>query len=166
MLAIAHRSGSSKETLYRWFGDKAGLFRALVEDEGARTVQSLRRHLRADDEPLRVLTDFGVSLLKLLTGDWSLAANRAAMSSPELAGIVLANGRHAVGPEVEAYLAELDARGVLIVSNPGEAFTLLYGLIVRDTQIRALLGERSPTPHALRRQAEHGVRVFYSLHAA
>jgi AcrR family transcriptional regulator len=165
MLAIARRSGSSKETLYRWFGDKAGLFRALIEDEGARTVAGLRGSLTGDGDPADVLTEFGVRLLTLLTGDWSLTANRAAMSSPELAGFVLAHGRHAVGPEVERYLAGLHAEGSLVVSDAREAFTELYGLVVRDTQIRALLGERRLSRRAIRRQAEDGVRAFCALHA-
>jgi AcrR family transcriptional regulator len=165
MLAIARRSGSSKETLYRWFGDKAGLFRALIEDEGARTVAGLRGSLTGDGDPADVLIEFGVRLLTLLTGDWSLTANRAAMSAPELAGFVLAYGRHAVGPEVERYLAGLHAEGALDVSDAREAFTELYGLVVRDTQIRALLGERRPSRRAIRRQAEDGVRAFCALHA-
>ncbi|MEQ8740678.1 MAG: helix-turn-helix domain-containing protein, partial [Hoeflea sp.] len=30
MLAIAKRARASNETLYNWYGDKTGLFRALV----------------------------------------------------------------------------------------------------------------------------------------
>jgi AcrR family transcriptional regulator len=164
MLAIARRSGSSKETLYRWFGDKAGLFRTLIEEEGARTVEGLRRSLDDDGDPVDVLTEFGVRLLTLLTDDWSLTANRAAMSSPDLAEFVLAHGRHAVGPEVERYLAALHARGVVVVPDAAVAFTELYGLVVRDTQIRVLLGERRPTRRVIRRQAEDGVRAFWTMH--
>jgi AcrR family transcriptional regulator len=164
MLAIARRSGSSKETLYRWFGDKAGLFRTLIEAEGARTVEGIRHSLTDDGDPVDVLTEFAVRLLTLLTDDWSLTANRAAMSSPELAGFVLAHGRHAVGPEVERYLAALHTQGRLDVPDPATAFTELYGLVVRDTQIRTLLGERRPSRPAVRRQATDGVRVFCSLH--
>jgi AcrR family transcriptional regulator len=164
MLAIARRSGSSKETLYRWFGDKAGLFRTLIEAEGARTVEGLRHSLTGDGDPEDVLTEFAIRLLTLLTDDWSLTANRAAMSSPELAGFVLAHGRHAVGPEVERYLAALHTRRRLVVPDPAAAFTELYGLVIRDTQIRTLLGERRPTRQALRRQAADGVRTFCSVH--
>jgi AcrR family transcriptional regulator len=166
MLAIARRSGSSKETLYRWFGDKAGLFRTLIEAEGSRTVEGLRRSLTDDGDPVEILTDFGTRLLTLLTDDWSLTANRAAMSSPELAGFVLAYGRHAVGPEMERYLASVHDRGLLDLPDPAAAFTELYGLVIRDTQIRTLLGERRPTRQAIRRQAEAGVRAFSALHAA
>jgi AefR-like transcriptional repressor, C-terminal domain len=60
--------------------------------------------------------------------------------------VLLAQGRHRTGPIVEAYLARLAEAGVLGIDDPAEAFQLLYGLVVRDLQIRVLLGEPPPAP--------------------
>jgi AcrR family transcriptional regulator len=35
MAAVAERAGSSKETLYAWFGSKQGLFTAVIRRQAA-----------------------------------------------------------------------------------------------------------------------------------
>ena len=98
MAAVAERAGSSKETLYAWFGGKQGLFTALIRRQAE-------------------------------------AANQA-----------------------EA--------GVLGIDDPAEAFQLLYGLVVRDLQIRVLLGEPPPAPEGLAAQARTAVERFLALTAS
>jgi AefR-like transcriptional repressor, C-terminal domain len=80
--------------------------------------------------------------------------------------VLLAQGRHRTGPIVEAYLARLAEAGVLGIDDPAEAFQLLYGLVVRDLQIRVLLGEPPPAPAALAAQARTAVERFLALTAA
>lgn len=101
----------------------------------------------------------------MLVGERSIAINRAAMAAPELAEVLLAEGRFAAGPIVEKYLARLDDIGVLRIADPVAAFRMLYGLVVQDTQIRVLLGDRRPTHEELRAQAAAAVETFVGLHA-
>lgn len=164
MSGVATRAGASKETLYSWFGDREGLLAALREHQGAETVgrvASMFDDLEAP--PADVLTTFATGLLTLLTSEPSLTLNRSAMTSPTLAELLLGQGRHSVGPVVERYLAALHERGALNVPDPADAFTVLYGLVVRDTQIRTLLGEPAPSPARVRRQAQAGVAAFLAL---
>jgi AcrR family transcriptional regulator len=166
MLGIARRCGASKETLYSWFGGKRELFGEIIAAEGRRAAsgaQSLLRDPGAD--PRAALTGFARALLDLLCGEWSVAVNRAGMSSPELAELVLAHGRHAVGPVVEEVLAELARQGRLEIGDPAAAFRVLYGLVVQDTQIRVLLGERPPSRAARHRQADAAVATFWTIHS-
>jgi AcrR family transcriptional regulator len=168
MAAVAERAGSSKETLYAWFGDKPGLFTALVRREAETMNQGVRRAL--DDargpDPAATLTAFATGLLRLLLGARSIAINRAAIGelddAPELAEVLLSQGRHRTGPIVEAYLARLAAQGRLAIDDPAEAFALLYGLIVQDLQIRTLLGDRLPAGD-LTRRARAAVDRFLAL---
>ena len=163
MLAVASLAGASKETLYRWFGSKEGLFSALITANADRSAELVRKALDADGEPRKTLVGYSIGLLSLLTSPPSIALNRAAVSAPELAEILLANGRHRVGPLVERYLAALAERGVLSIDDPADAFELLYGLVVRDTQIRALLGERPLGPEAIAERARTAVDQFLQL---
>jgi hypothetical protein len=55
--------------------------------------------------------------------------------------------------------------GVLEPADPEAAFRTLYGLVVRDTQIRVLLGEPAPDPAAIANEAEQGVDHFLRLYA-
>ena len=179
MTAVAERAGSSKETLYAWFGSKQGLFTALVRRQAEATNRAVAAALDAGDhesDPATTLTAFATNLLRLLLGEHSVALNRAAITelggsagdqeAGALAATLLAQGRHRTGPLVEAYLARLAAAGQLRIDDPAEAFQLLYGLVVRDLQIRVLLGEPPPKEAALGGQARVAVDRFLALTAA
>ena len=163
MLGIASRAGASKETLYSWFGSKEGLFAALIKANADQSAQRIQQALASDDDPIDTLRAYAAGLLRLLTGPGSIALNRAAMSSPELAEVLLAHGRHRVGPLVEAFLARLSDTGVISITDPGDAFELLYGLVIRDAQIRVLLGEQPPEPDAIAERAVSAVDEFLAL---
>ena len=179
MAAVAERAGSSKETLYAWFGSKQGLFTALIRRQAEATNQAVAAALddRGDDDPATTLTAFATNLLRLLLGERSVALNRAALAelgggrpagrapAGELAAVLLSEGRHRTGPMVEAYLARLAEAGQLRIDDPAEAFQLLYGLVVRDLQIRVLLGEPPPAPDALAAHARAAVERFLALTA-
>lgn len=163
MQAIARAASCSKETLYSWFGNREGLFRALIErnaDESAGRVQAA---LDRPADPRETLTGYAIGLLSLLTSPPSIALNRAAMSSPELAERLLASGRHRIGPLVERYLATIATTGELAIDDPAEVFELFYGLVVRDTQIRVLLGESPPDDDAITERATSAVTALYAL---
>lgn len=141
MLEVASRARSSKESLYGWFGGKDAMVAELIRDQAARTNAAIEAGLTESRDPFDVLVTVAENMLALLLGPASLALNRAAMSSPTLAALLLAEGRHRTGPLVESYLAQLNEAGVLTISDPAEAFRVLYGLVVQDSQIRALLGD-------------------------
>ena len=45
MQAIAQAAHASNETLYRWYGDKTGLYRALITRNARLIVEQIARHL-------------------------------------------------------------------------------------------------------------------------
>lgn len=165
MLSIASRAGASKETLYSWFGNREGLFAELIEHNADRSAAAIDAALSDERPPRDTLTAFGIGLLTLLTSPTSVALNHAAMQSPELATRLLTSGRHRVGPIVERFLTGLHDRSVLDVPDASEGFEVLYGLLVRDTQIRVLLGEPAPTPAAIAQRATTAVDHFFELFA-
>lgn len=175
MASVAAAARTSKETLYGWFGDKQGLFGAVVEREAAAINEELAGALgglEAGDEqppPEVVLTEFGRRLLTLLLGSRSLAINRAAIaeaaSDAEFGRILAAGGRENTGRLVRDYLAAEHERARLEVPDPQEAFETFLGLLVRDLQMRVLMGAQSP-PSALDIDARAAVAVaaFMRLH--
>lgn len=168
MQAIAERAGASKETLYSWFGGREGVAAALVEtnaDTSAERVIAALGAMPASREEMRaVLVGYATSLLTLLTTSESVALNRAAMASPTLGAALLASGRHRVGPIVEDFLTRLDHAELLRAPDPVEAFRVLYGLVVQDTQIRVLLGEPPPSAETIAADTAAAVDRFLALH--
>jgi AcrR family transcriptional regulator len=84
MAAVAARAGSSKETLYAWFGSKQGLFTALIRRQAEAANQAVATALDGDggDDPAATLTAFATNLLLLLLGERSVALNRARWPGP------------------------------------------------------------------------------------
>ena len=147
MLGIAKQARASNETLYNWYGDKIGLFRALV----TRNAEEVRAHLETgldtDHDALSILDTFGPKLLHLLTGDRAVALNRAAAadSSGELGSTLSKAGREAVLPLLEKVLLRARDEGHLHFENAGEAVGLYLDLLIGDQQIRRVIG-RLPSP--------------------
>lgn len=164
MLGIAKRAKASKETLYAWFGNKEGLFAALIKYQAQTTVARLSGVVTANEKPQETLVSFANGFLKLLLGEPSVSLNRAAMASPELATVLLKHGRYTAGPIIEGYLAELSKKNYLNIDNVAESFQVLYGLIIQDLQIRVLLGEDPPDNNARQHHAELAIEKFLSLY--
>ena len=150
MLEIAKRASASKETLYAWFGDKLGLFEAVIR-RNAETVQGLlHSHLESDASPETALPEFGRALYALLLGDSAVAINRAAISEaraePHLAETLARAGRDATLPAFLRYLERQQERGTLqLDTTPEDAAEVYLGLLLGDRQVRRLLG-RIPAP--------------------
>ena len=169
MLEIARRSCASKETLYRWFKDKQGLFEAII-GRNANCVQSvLRNNLETRTDTESVLRSFGSALLELLLGDEAVAINRAAISqSPSnlsLAKIIVTKGRNETLPLFVDYLAQQINNGVLIQTSPSKAAQDFFGLLVGDKQVQRLLGlEPAPSRLEVERQSLYATKLFLRLY--
>ncbi|MDI6100296.1 TetR/AcrR family transcriptional regulator C-terminal domain-containing protein [Actinoplanes sp. NEAU-A12] len=162
MQSVAVRAGCSKESLYAWFANRDGLLAALVERQSEQVNTAVSAALTGAAPPRETLTAIAENLLRLLTSETSLALNRAAMTSTDLAALLLRHGRHTTGPLIEAFLSRLADQGELRVDDPADAFQLFYGLVVRDVQIRALLGE-APAAGDARAAARVAVDRFLTL---
>lgn len=164
MLQVARKAGSSKETLYNWFGNKEGLIEAICLREADVINDRLRVALASETGTLTdTLEQLGVGLLTTLLSDWSLAINRAAMQSPRLARILLKSGRFVVGPMVAAYLENQAERHHLTIESGEQAFQQFFGLLMRDYQIRALLFNVGLDPSDYAEHARRATDQFLSL---
>lgn len=102
-------------------------------------------------------------LLDLLTSRRSVALNRAAIGSSQLSALLLSAGRTRTGDAMVRYLARLHERGMVSAPDAEEAFSLFFGLVVRDCQIQTLLGARRPSRARHSAQAKNGVDLFLAL---
>ncbi|WP_187431201.1 hypothetical protein ROLI_013500 [Roseobacter fucihabitans] len=147
MLDIAKQAKASNETLYNWYGGKQGLFQALVTRNADEVKTHLQAELKSDNDALSILSALGPKLLTLLTGDRSVALNRAAAadSSGELGATLSRAGREAVFPLLEQVLLRAKDEGKLHFDHSGEAVGLYLDLLLGDQQIRRVIG-RLPVP--------------------
>ncbi|MBV7397038.1 TetR/AcrR family transcriptional regulator [Mameliella sediminis] len=164
MLAVAKRAKASNETLYRWYGDKTGLFRALILRNAAQVTARLEDLPDAQDE---VLESLGAALLDMLLSPRAVALNRAAAAEPSNAlGAVLAEaGRGTVFPRLRTVFDRLVAEGT--VQGPAEeAAALWVDLLVGDWQLRLVTGAMAPPgPEARAARVARAARGVHALQA-
>lgn len=144
---IARVASCSKETLYKWFGDRDGILAATVQLQASKVRTGEYDQQRLDAAQLtKSLEGFAANWLSVISSKTSVALNRVAVShagtakSP-LGAIVLANGRFAIGERLKPLLEAGRAAGLLAFDNTEEAFRTFFGLVGRDVQIRLLLGD-------------------------
>lgn len=170
---IAREANCSKESLYKWFGDRDGLLAAVVSfqaskvrvkapGEGGSGRAAFREHL----------VIFARDLMTVLSGEVSLALNRLAIGQASrddaaLGRLVLARGRRTIEARARALLGAGRAAGHVAFDDTGEAFRTLYGLIVQDSHVRMLLGEEmSAEERDFDGRAARAVDRFFRLFGA
>jgi AcrR family transcriptional regulator len=168
---VARAANCSKESLYKWFGDRDGLLSAMIAyqagkvrtvevDAGTLTTESLRRHLAT----------FARDLVDVLSGDVSLALNRLAIGQASREGSTLGRllqerGRRQIGRRAAVLLEAGRKAGLLAFPDAEEAYGTLYGLIVSDMHLRMLLGEDAGVlKKEFSPRAQKAVDAFLTLH--
>lgn len=165
MQAIAEEAGASKETLYRHFGSKEGLFTEIVRAKSAQIAMRLDEEITLSATPDEVLTHVGTSLLTTLTcGDvlsfygWIIAETPRA---PELGRIFYELGPAMVRAKLRGYIERATEQKVLCCDNPVLATKLFLGSILGDVQLRALtLGLRNVSEADISEQVNAAVTMF------
>ena len=173
MSAVARRANCSKETLYKWFGDRDGLLAATVQWQASRVRAGAYDSARLDSLALKAsLEAFGATWLKVISSRTSIALNRVAVAhagsnTSNLGRIVLANGRFAIGERLKPLMEAARDAGLLAFDNTETAFRSFFGLIGRDVQIRLLLGDAlTMTETEIKRDARLATNQFLALYGA
>lgn len=171
MNAVARRANCSKETLYKWFGDRDGMLAATVAWQASRVRAGAYDATRLDVAALRdSLERFAASWLRVISSETSIALNRvaiaqAAMPGSSLGRIVLENGRFAIGTRLKPLLEAGRSAGLLAFDDTENAFRTFFGLVGRDVQIRVLLGDALVMSDAdISRDAAAATRQFLVLY--
>ena len=147
MAKVARRASCSKETLYKWFVDRDGLLTATVRWQASKVcMPELVRDGLTLSRFRKSLEDFASNWLSVITGDISVALNRAAIAhagstKSRLGEIVLYNGPFAMARRLEPIFELGRDAGLIDFKNSQEVFAKYFGLVIGDIQIRALLGE-------------------------
>jgi AcrR family transcriptional regulator len=138
MLSIAKAAGASNETLYRWYGDKAGLITALVARNAAATREILEKSVQENSDPLKTLEYIAPLLLSMLLGRRAVCLNRAAASdiSGQVGAALAAARRDAVMPLIRQVMQRGLDSGNLVAPAAVEAAEVFIGLLAGDLQVR------------------------------
>lgn len=171
MAGVARRASCSKETLYKWFGDRDGLLTAMVQWQASKVrVVPVAREGLNEISLFTSLEHFARDWLMVLSGKTSVALNRLAVShagsgKSALGNIVLSNGPIAMAKRLKPVLQTGQEVGLLQFDDIDVAFATFFGLVVRDMQIRMLLGDHQElNDTVIIRDARTATRQFFTLY--
>lgn len=173
MAGVARRASCSKETLYKWFGDRDGLLTAMVQWQASKVRVEPVDRARLDLARLTAaLKGFAADWLRVVSSPTSIALNRLAVAhagsdKPGLGAIVLENGRFALARRLKPVLEAGREKELLAFDDAEAAFRTFFGLVARDVQMRLLLGDRTKLTEAeVIGDAAEATRQFLALYGA
>lgn len=161
---VVSRSGGSLSTLYALFGNKRGLFEAILRDFADSILAPLCVEGVSDD-PERGLSAVGRRYLSAVLEPKAVAWWRTvcaeAPNVPELSEVLLAEQGGPVQAALAAYLGRLARAGRLDVQEPALAAGQFLDLVRGPLHRQALAcGGHAATPQEIERQVDRAVRVF------
>ena len=166
MLAVAKAAKASNETMYRWYGDKNGLFESMVRANAADVRDALQTLIEDGLPPLEILHRLAPVLLKMLLGDNAIALNRAAAAdaSGDLGRVIAACGRDEILPLILNVIVAAIQQGDLQPPAQGEIGPLFMHLLVGDQQMRRAIGVLpAPSDEDVTYQANQALSQLHQL---
>ncbi|MEL6437179.1 MAG: TetR/AcrR family transcriptional regulator [Pseudomonadota bacterium] len=173
---LARAANCSKESLYKWFGDREGVLSAMIAYQASKVrVPAVAASANRSAEDFRAdFETFGNDLLSVLSGSTSIALNRLAIGQANADGaplgdLLIGRGRSAIRARAKALLEAARRAGHLRFDDPEVAFETLYGLLIGDMHVRMLLGEKLATiglPKNQGAKVTRAVDQFYRLYGA
>jgi AcrR family transcriptional regulator len=149
MLAVASRARASKATLYARFGNKEGLFQALLAWGCRQVMVDLQAIVAsAEHDPRKALEDCAVRLLRGMGSPYALALLRVAVAEgtrqPEVGRIYNSLTRDPIVALLRQVVGRLIAAGFISGDDPQEFGAAFIGMLRGDLFYQALLGVVPP----------------------
>lgn len=167
---VVKRSGGSLATLYDFFGNKAGLFKALIDDRASRITRILNQPEGEEHSVAASLETHGRQVLDLMLEPDVIAVQRLVIAEsaqfPELASMYFSAGPAAVFESLKSYLTKQAQQGRLVIDDPALAAEHFGGLVKGMCHVCALFGVPDGLTDAARHQrVTLAVEAFLKLYA-
>ena len=162
---IAGRARVSKPTIYKHYGNKEGLFAAIV-NEAAHEILTPLDELSGSAQAgsVETLADLARTYARVLLSRDMLEFHRLAISEaarfPDLGQVYYDNGPRAVEEGIREYLKALAHAGVLTVDDPELAAQHFWALVLGPPRQVLLFGARKLTQAQIDAYVKAGIDVF------
>jgi len=172
MQTIAAEAGASKETLYRHFGSKEGLFSEIMEKRANRFLDGLDENPRQPGTLASMLRDLGIRLVETMTGRESMCLARVVFAeaprNPDLGRIFYEQGPERLLKRLAYLLARAHERDEIHCPDPTLAASIFLGAMVTQYHIMGLaVPERLVVdPTHVRAHADEVVAMFLARYKA
>ena len=167
--AIAEAAGVSKVTVYGHFGDKAGVFEAVVQNVASRMETEMTAAVTPEANLSDTLIAFGCGLMGELMNEEMMLFERhlgaELAQHPKLAKRFFDAGPGYMCARLENIIIAAHDRGEITVDNPKLAAHDLFGLWQGFDRAESHFGiAQTPTPEMLRTRVIRAVKLFLKAH--
>ena len=153
-------SGGSRATVYEEFGDKEGLFAALI----ASILENMSLPAISDGPPDEVLRELGRNYLGQLLDPEALALYRVGLGESthirHLGPAIFRAGPQAASGALSRRFAAWVESGELAVDDPQRAATLFLAMVEGDLHRAALMWERTLSDGEIEETVDAAVTLF------
>ena len=155
--------GGSKTNVYSQFGNKEGLFRAVIENLCELFLRNFRKVNLSGKDARTGLTQLGTTLLKSLLLDKHIAFQRLVLAEtarfPGLGQTWFDEGPQQSRLRIAALIAQCQKTGELRATNPMIAATLFHDMLVFNPTHLSTIG-RPSSAQAVNRHVRQVVDLF------
>jgi len=160
---IIAAAGGSKATLYSSFGDKQGLFAALINDIAREILKGIAVDVTASD-PRVALTRLGIAFCTRVLSDPVVSLYRLAVAEarrfPEVAAAFWSAGPKQTRAALAAYLVAATRAGRMAVADPERAANVFFAMLLERHLAIALGVSDPPTPRQIVGIVAAAVEIF------
>ncbi|MBP2299728.1 TetR/AcrR family transcriptional regulator [Azospirillum picis] len=151
---VLRLAGGSRTTLYTRFGDKDGLFRAMMEEHCARVLAGMTPDTAPDSaaDPEERLTRIALHIADTLMAPETTAILRTLISEgvrvPDLVETFVRVGPDRTRARLAACLDELQAAGLIRIEDPEMAAQAFCGMVTGNLLLERLILPGRPVDRA------------------
>jgi AcrR family transcriptional regulator len=165
---IIRVSKGSKSSLYKFFGSKEGILKAVVESLADHMLREIHIDFPSGRSPREALSRIGMILVDLALSDNAINQHRHAVSHakayPVVAKLWYESGPKRTFDGLAAFLEKETAAGRLRIANPARAALLFAGMIIFHDNMRLLVCLPPSKRSELKKIVSEAVDVFLAAY--
>jgi len=167
---IIRLSKGSKSSLYKFFGNKEGILKAVIESLAEEFLREIQLEFPSAKTPRETLNRVGMVFADLALSDNAINQHRHAVSHagafPDLARLWYESGPKKTMDGFADFLEKETAAGRLRIANPARAAWFFLGMIIfHDNMRRLVCLPRSKKPE-IKAMVSEAVEVFLAAYGA
>jgi AcrR family transcriptional regulator len=165
---IIQVSKGSKSSLYKYFGNKEGILKAVVESLAEDMLREIRFEPPSGRTPREALSRIGMVLVDLALSEKAINQYRHAVSHarafPDVAKLWYESGPKSTFAGIADYLKKEAAAGRLRIPNPDRATLLFAGMIIFHDNMRLSVGLPPSKRSELKKVVSEAVEIFLAAY--
>jgi len=165
---IIRVSKGSKSSLYKFFGNKEGIFKAVIESLADEFLHEIHLEFPSAKTPREALNRVGMVFADLALSDKAINQHQHAVSYakafPDLAKLWYESGPKRTMDEFAVFLEKETAAGRLQIADPYRAAWFFLGMIIFHDNMRRLVCLPPSKRSDLKKMVSEAVEVFLAAY--